>query len=68
MLFGYEVIPVAKQQPIDKGNINADDLKGAIKAAQTIPMPSVADKGPFYVRVLDGTGKEAWRGPYLGTR
>jgi len=68
-IWTYEIIPEGRDQPLDRGTITgASDFETARRHAQTIVTPTISDKRGLWVKLLDGSGKEVWRGPYQGDR
>jgi hypothetical protein len=67
MLWSYEIIPLGKEQPVERGNLDAPTLEVAQKLATTgALLDAPLQYEHFEVRIFDGARKEVWRGPYLG--
>jgi hypothetical protein len=71
MLWSYEIIPIGKDQPVDRGSFDAPTFADAKTRATTVPVltapPEYSEETDFEVRILDGRGKEVWRGAYAGS-
>jgi len=67
MVWSFEIVPVGGHQRLAAGNFNAPDIEAAQQHAQTVNEPHVSASADLDVRLLDGAGKEVWRGTYLGS-
>lgn len=67
MVFSYLIIPSAGTgQALVTGSLYAADIESAKQHVQTVAAHGVVATPGLEVILHDGTGKEIWRGPYLG--
>jgi hypothetical protein len=66
MRWSFEIVPVGGHQKLAAGTFDATDLNAAKEHAQRVDDPNVSASAELDVRLMDGAGKEAWRGPYIG--
>jgi hypothetical protein len=66
MLFSYQIVAVAKQQPVERGNFEALNVETAQQVAQTALVVTYPGAEALEVRLFGPAGNEIWRGPYLG--
>jgi hypothetical protein len=66
MHWRYEIVSVGGHHRLADGSFDAPDIEAAMHHVQTVYEPGVSADAELDVRLLDSSGKEAWRGTYVG--
>ena len=68
MVFTYYIVPAGGHagQELVSRSLYIGDIESAKRHVQTVTAHGVVAKPGLEVILQDGTGREIWRGPYLG--
>jgi hypothetical protein len=66
MAWSYEIVPVGGRHRLAGASFDAPDLEAARRYVETVYEPNVTAEAELDVRLLDGSGREVWRGTYVG--
>ena len=68
MVFLYYIVPEGGNagQALTSGSLYIADVESAKRHVQTVTAHGVVAAPGLEVILQDGTGREIWRGPYLG--